>query len=34
MRALDKLGNDSADFAADFGRRRLPAEFIDASCHV
>ena len=30
VRALGKAGNDLADKAADFGRRRLPAEVIDA----
>ena len=30
VRAMDKFGNDSTDIAADFGRRRLPAEGINA----
>ena len=30
VRALDKAGNDFADRMADFARRRLPAEVIDA----
>ena len=31
VRGLDKLGNDGADEAADFGRRRVPWWVIDAS---
>ena len=30
VRGLDKLGNDGADEAADFGRRRVPWWVIDA----
>ena len=30
VRGLDKLGNDGADEAADFGRRRVPRRVIDA----
>ena len=30
VRSLDKLGNDGADEAADFGRRRVPWWVIDA----
>ena len=30
VRGLDKLGNDGADEAADFGRRRVPWCVIDA----
>ena len=30
VRGLDKLGNDGADEAADFGRRRVPWWIIDA----
>ena len=30
VRELDRLGNNSADEAADFGRRRVPVHVIDA----
>ena len=30
MRMLDKIGNDLADRAADFGRRRVPPAIIDS----
>ena len=30
VRELDKVGNDMADRAADFGRRRVGAEVMDA----
>ena len=29
VRAVDKVGNDLADQAADFGRRRVPQQVID-----
>ena len=34
VRGLDKLGNDGADEAADFGRRRVPWRVIDARRNI
>ena len=31
--ALDKAGNDKADDAADFGRRRVPVRGVDSGRH-
>ena len=34
VRALDKVGNDQADDAADHGRRRVTGSVIDARRHL
>ena len=34
VRPVDKLGNDMADEAADFGRRRVHADVIDCRRHL
>ena len=34
VRDLDREGNDKADEAADFGRRKVPERVIDARLHL